>query len=113
VFTVILVVAALLVGHTSGYMQSRWSEWRLKRKLRPIPLPGKSREEHDTDEFLKVMHDVEHDDQTLVDYTINKKLHQHPIALSSRPYSTTDSMSRIREMLRERKLEAHRTTARR
>jgi hypothetical protein len=102
VFTVTLVVTALLVGHVSAYAQLHWPEWKLRRKLRPIPLPGKSREEYETEEFLAVMHDEDGDQRALVQHKPKRVRGQQPLALTSTPSRTTESMKRIQDLLHER-----------
>lgn len=107
----IVAIIGVLVGQSSVFAAMAAEKWKIKRKLRPIPLPGMSREEHDTEVFIEKLHDNTCDDIRLTDYEPIKERRSRqaviraggPLALGSVAHIHTDSMRSIKEFLKNRK----------
>ena len=103
-FTLNITLGFLLwaAGVACGYGYSRIQR-RRKLNPKPIALPGMSREEHETEEFIEVMRDREQDSQELKRWKPKRARNHMPLAIAATPHSlTTYGMHRIRLHLNDR-----------
>jgi hypothetical protein len=108
----VLILVTALLSHVSGFCMARWDQWKLQRKMRPIPLPGMSQEEHETQVFIDKLHDTTQDDLALDQYEPKTERQRRakvlasiePAQITSAAHLRYDAMRRIQDALIERQL---------
>lgn len=105
---VLVTIAVSLATGSGGYALARL-ERRLRLRPKAVALPGKSREEHDTEVFIEALHNTASDDIRLQAYvgppdtrlkgrTVRRS---QPLAIADRASNTLHNMARIRVYMDE------------